>query len=79
MSAAWMVVPSMPTSPSFCPFLSNCSANARGVTFFARMCALHCSKMFSKDQIYLFGMSSKVRTCSMCHWMADSYQVTQHC
>ena len=41
VSAACIVVPSMPTSPSFCPFLFGCSTKARGLTFFARMCALH--------------------------------------
>ena len=40
VSAAWMFVPSMPTSPSFCSF-PGCSAKARGLTFLARMCALH--------------------------------------
>ena len=40
VSAAWMLVPSMPTSPSFCSF-PGCSAKARGLTFLARICALH--------------------------------------
>ena len=39
-SGAWMVVPSMPTSPSFSPFLPGATANARALTFFASICAL---------------------------------------
>lgn len=46
-SAAWMVVPSMPTSPSFWPFLLGCSTNALGVTFLAKMCALQQSQMIA--------------------------------
>ena len=36
-----MLVPSMPTSPSFWPCFPGCSVKARGLTFLARMCALH--------------------------------------
>ena len=40
-SGASMVVPSMPTSPAASPFLLGTTLNARGLTFLARIMALH--------------------------------------
>ena len=43
-SGASMVVPSMPISPAASPFLLGTTLNARGLTFLARIMALHTAR-----------------------------------
>ena len=64
VSAAWMLVPSMPTSPSFCSF-PGFSAKARGLTFLARMCALHQHRQHELSE------HQQLRAIGPCH--ADTF------